>query len=563
MKNKKNKKESMQDHWIHEFENLYLVTYQTLYRHAKLLFNEEDKIKELLILIYTEAFQRREQISKEKDPLTWLLKRTDFLAESKMNVTKDMLEASYAEERMQSKEAKKENLSNLDETSLLLEIEERLGIEDEQDSSESGEMAQTTMKGILSFVLLGIAVLIVVMGAVKLKEVWEDFHQPLMTSENRDGDLSRDEGVNQGETKEGQEICIQLGSEAVYLSKIGQILYALPLEESSLSCESRENPEIQKQTGCTYYLPCPERTDTQLPDVSPDLYHTLYRIQGDGREIEIVAREVDNYTFWEDGIYISQFGHVRRIEANDDFEKQQPGIFVKEKNDEFYIYDDLGRMLDTDNDGSVTIGDRVFKMSSNRILDVAPAVRKKGQVSYFLKDTEDGAAIFINRNGREELFEKNGKNIDSFCIVGDWMYYSTCTRIKRSGSNYSKLYRKSLVNDEEAEQLGNRIMGRMYQMYYSSITHQIYADYVPESWKNNHGVIALIALDGTISYLDDEKLRAGTETTGNDWLRFVTVQDGNVYCYWEDCRWKKNEMPEAMWRKTLIIPDDNRILLEE
>ena len=39
-----------------------------------------------------------------------------------------MIEASYAEEKMQSKEAKKENLTNLDETSLLLEIEDRLGI---------------------------------------------------------------------------------------------------------------------------------------------------------------------------------------------------------------------------------------------------------------------------------------------------------------------------------------------------------------------------------------------------------------------------------------------------
>lgn len=287
-------------------------------------------------------------------------------------------------------------------------------------------------------------------------------------------------------------------------------------------------------------------------------------MKGDGQEIEVIAREVDHYTFWEDGIYIFQFGHVRRIDVHDTFEKEKPGIFVKEKENEFYIYDDLGRMLDTDNDGSITIGDRVFQMSSNRILDVSPAPRKKGQSSYFLKDTEDGTAIFVSRNGREELFEQNGKSIDSFCIVGDWIYYSTCTRMKRSGSNYSELYRKSLVWDEEAEQLGERILGRIYQMYYSPTTHQIYADYVPKSWKNNHGVIAVIALDGTISCLDDEELRDGTETTGNDWLKFVTVQDGNVYCYWEDCYWEKNKRPEkAMWRKTLIIPNDNRILLEE
>ena len=95
------------------------------------------------------------------------------------------------------------------------------------------------------------------------------------------------------------------------------------------------------------------------------------------------------------------------------------------------------------------------------------------------------------------------------------------------------------------------------------MTHLIYADYVPKSWKNNYGVIAVIALDGTISYLNDEELRSGTETSGNDWLRFVTVQNGNVYCYWEDCLWEKNKRPKALWRKTLMIPNKNRIQLEE
>ena len=150
--------EEQKNSWIHEFENLYLLSYQTLYRHVSLMFNQEEKIKELLILTYSEAYQRQSQLTKEKDPVSWLLKRCDTLAESKLNVTKEMLEASYAEERMQSKEAKKENWSKLDATSVLLEIEEVLGIEDDHESTENKNIWHTIIKVICAFLLLGVEI---------------------------------------------------------------------------------------------------------------------------------------------------------------------------------------------------------------------------------------------------------------------------------------------------------------------------------------------------------------------------------------------------------------------
>ena len=89
--------------WLIEFENLYIVTYQKLYRHAKLIFNQEEKIRELLILTYMEAYQRGEQLQKEKSPIDWLIKREDFLAETKLDASREMLEASHAEEKMQKR----------------------------------------------------------------------------------------------------------------------------------------------------------------------------------------------------------------------------------------------------------------------------------------------------------------------------------------------------------------------------------------------------------------------------------------------------------------------------
>ena len=107
MKTKKPQNVSEQNKWIHEFENLYILTYKSLYRHAKLIFNQEEKTKELLVQVYMEAYQRGEQLQKEKCPLDWLLRRSDFLAETKLEATREMIEASYAEEKMQSRKRRK------------------------------------------------------------------------------------------------------------------------------------------------------------------------------------------------------------------------------------------------------------------------------------------------------------------------------------------------------------------------------------------------------------------------------------------------------------------------
>ena len=48
MKRTKTQSISERNQWIHEFENLYILTYKSLYRHAKLIFGQEDKTKELL-----------------------------------------------------------------------------------------------------------------------------------------------------------------------------------------------------------------------------------------------------------------------------------------------------------------------------------------------------------------------------------------------------------------------------------------------------------------------------------------------------------------------------------
>ena len=554
MKGTKTHKVSEQDKWIHEFENLYILTYKSLYRHAKLIFGQEEKAKELLIQVYMEAYQRGSQLQKEKSPADWLLKRSDFLAETKLEATREMIEASYAEEKMQSKEARKENLTNLDETSLLLEIEDRLGIvegtgeyPDETDASRG--------KRIWSIVLLIAAILLATVGIWKVKHQLDLLQAPFERTFHQ---------TEETEAKK-ETIEIQLGDKAVVLSEAGQILYTVPLEESSLAGEHDYNEEIQTRDGWTYYLPCPERKDSQLSKVHPSLYHTLYRSDTD-QEIEVIAQDVDNFTFWEDGIYIMQYGSVQRISVDASFATQQIGTYAAVQNDEIYLYDTLGRTLQTDIDGNLQYGDRVFKMSGNRIEDIMTAKHQYGSTEYYLKEQNDGEgqAIFCKKGGNEKLFESMGKSIDSFCIVGDWIYYSAWMKGKERGKQYSQLFRLSLTEeDAEVEELHKRYPGRIWQLYYSEEGDQIYGNYAPENWKNGYGVIAVISRSGQMSYLDDAELRERQETTGNDRVKFVMMQDGQVYGYWEDCYWKKGEVPVPMWRKVLVIPDKNRVVMED
>lgn len=554
MKRTKMQSVSERNQWIHDFENLYILTYKSLYRHAKLIFNQEKKTKELLIQVYMEAYQRGEQLQKEKSPLDWLSKRSDFLAETRLGATKDMIEASYAEEKMQSKEAKKENLSNLDETSLLLEIEDRLGIV-EGDGEHAEEPEISKGKRIGSLVLLGVAIVLAITGIWKVKHQLDQLQAPFERTFQQ---------MEETETKK-ENIEIQLGDKAVVLSETGQILYTVPLEESSLAGEHDYNEEIQTRDGWTYYLPCPERKDSQLSKVHPSLYHTLYRSDSD-QEIEVIAQDVDNFTFWEDGIYIMQYDSVQRISVDAAFATQQIGIYAAVQQDEIYLYDTLGRNLQTDVNGNYLYGDRIFKMSGNRIEDIQTAPHEAGGVQYYLKEQENGKgqAIFCNKGGNETLFESMGKSIDSFCIVGDWIYYSAWMKGKERSKQYSQIFRISLTEkDAEVEELHKRFPGRIWQLYYSEEGDQLYGNYCPENWKSSYGVIAVISRSGQMSYLDDAELRKSQDTTGNDRVNFVMMQDGQVYCYWEDCYWKKGEEPIAIWRKVLVIPDKNRVVMED
>lgn len=551
---------SESDQWFEDFEKNYICTYQEIYDHIRLLTSDWGKTRELLISTYVEVYKEKTLFLQQKDPVAWMKEQADRIAEEEMEISREVIEASYVEEKMREKGVSHDQKLELDETTVFLEIGDRIQEYEQQNKKPGASNHISIIKNILSWCVLLFTITVLINGVSKAKHqldvMKEPFVKPLIDLEQESKEAEKKKNENR----------IMVGGKAVYLSDIGQVLYSMPLEETDMEVESNQNPEIQKQAGWTYFLACPERKGTQLGEVSPDLYHTLFRLQGDGEEIEIIETEVQDYLVWEDGIYVSKSGSIRKIDSSDRFEKKKPGIYVRLMDDEFYVYDELGRVLSTEADGNIHYGDRMFEMSSNRIVDVKPAVRQKGHIVYELKpaeaEKEDEKAIYRKENGKEEIFIEEGKGIDCFCIVGDWIYYSAFMKKSGSGKQSSQIFRKSVTGEDKAEKLKSTFPGRISQMYYCEENNQIYADYLPTNWKNHHGVIAAISLNGQISVLEDEKQRSVRETTGNDVLRFVMMKDDQVFCFWEDNYWEKGENPIVMWQDILVLSNSQREYLE-
>ena len=240
-----------------------------------------------------------------------------------------------------------------------------------------------------------------------------------------------------------------------------------------------------------------------------------------------------------------------------------PKQYIEIENCEFYLRDMLGRTLDREEDGNIHYGDRILQMDSDRIADVVQMEQKKNNSVFELREQEDSNQVIYRITGDvEELFIKEGISIDSFCIVGDWLYYSTFIRRGGSGRNYSKIFRKSLVGDYSTEEVHREFTGRINQMYYCQDNDQIYGNYFPTNWMNHYGVIAVIEMNGDMSYLDDKEQRAMRETTGNDILQFIMMKDHQVYCYWKDFNWEKGKEPEILWRDVIVISDSNRVRMK-
>lgn len=544
------------------FEELYIRTYQKLYDYIHLMKLDHNEEKELLILTYVELYSNLEEFSGGKNVVEWLQNRADDVAKKSMGITQEqILSSRMADNRGRkngSETPEEKRTENDNQISTFLEIEDYLKLDDNGDLNGKYSKTKTLFLNVFAIVLLIAAVWVIVAGADKVKEQIELVKKPFLES------MSLEE-ESRLEAQKNQKKHVKIGNKIVYLSEIGQVLYSVPLEQTEWASEGPENPEIQVSSdGWVYYLPCPEREDSILANVSPDFFHTLYRMKDSKGEIEIVAREVEDFCLLEERIYTESFERIQVIEGNEEFEKMIPGIYVYVENGEIYLRDMLGRDVKKEADGTIEYEDRILQMDQDRIISVTQKEQRRDNAVYQLRELENSKkGIYRITEGMEEIFVQEKLDIDSFCIAGDWLYYSVLIRTGGSGTHYSKIMRKSLVEDKKPEQVHREFKGRIMDMYYCEENEHIYGNYLPKSWKSNYGVISVITPDGRMSYLDDEELRQVKETTGNDRLEFIMMLDNQVYCYWKDYQWERDKKPALLWKDVIVIPDGSRIRMKD
>ena len=91
----------------------------------------------------------------------------------------------------------------------------------------------------------------------------------------------------------------------------------------------------------------------------------------------------------------------------------------------------------------------------------------------------------------------------------------------------------------------------------------MYGEYYPEIWKNAYGVIVNVGKDGSVYRVSDKSARKGKNTSGNDMLELVTVQDGELICLWNDCNWSKETgVTKVLWSKAIEFPVSSKTSVE-
>ena len=117
---------------------------------------------------------------------------------------------------------------------------------------------------------------------------------------------------------------------------------------------------------------------------------------------------------------------------------------------------------------------------------------------------------------------------DSFCIAGEWLYYSA--RTQQYGAECgSQIYRLNLET-MELEKHGAPFRGYMKNLYYFDNVQAIFGEYIPSvaSPDDIHGEIAVVSLGGEIKTVNDTGIRPASD--GSDMLEMVMAEGDRIYC---------------------------------
>lgn len=258
---------------------------------------------------------------------------------------------------------------------------------------------------------------------------------------------------------------------------------------------------------------------------------TLYRKELSTGNTEFLATDVEHYFAWEDTAYYMKDRTLESVSQGVEYSGTEAGyrIELREQGLVLSLFDASGNPVAEEGSGEVRAGDRFYRLEEGVIKAVSPAPRRDGDVTYYIDDAGTDKKIYWKDGaGTRGLIRQEGLVADSFCIAGDWLYYSA--RTDQYGAECdSQIYRLNLQT-MTLEKSGAPFRGYMRNLYYFDNVQAIFGEYIPSvaDPEDIHGEIAVISLGGGIEPVNDTGVRP--ETDGSDMLEMVMAEGDRIYC---------------------------------
>ena len=321
------------------------------------------------------------------------------------------------------------------------------------------------------------------------------------------------------------------------------ILYRRTVENKVLPLGDADAPEkttrysMRTYGDYVYYLPkVSESSRAGLSDSEKALCDVLTRMIPGQKTKEIIAENVDGYLVLDDVIYYSQEGEIYSAESGKFAAVGEAQYQIELSDGSLYLRDILGNPAVSDS-GIVEMEDRRYKVGEDgKIEDVEKGETALNGVTYHLRGNGVQAAVYGRDSVGDRQLISEAYGVQGFCIVDNSIYYSTYVDRSSDWEWYSQIFRTDASGDGKTAVSG-MFSGAIGNLYYFESADAIYGEYHPSIEKRAYGVIVVIGRDGSIRQIRDDGVRTGEASSGNDILKLASVQDGKLYCLWQDCVW--------------------------
>lgn len=353
---------------------------------------------------------------------------------------------------------------------------------------------------------------------------------------------------------EGEETCVIRNGHVVqadvrcgYLWYICE--YQIPNSEQVRTTISRALPDGEEETEVY-------STNTILETGSFQVTSQWYYYLLDGRlfrkgledgKTEFLAKDVEHYFAWEDTAYYMKERALTTASRGLAYSGVAAGYTIEKTGQGLALFNDIGESVPASGDGEVQVGDRIYQVKKGTIRSVAPAERKDGSTVYYIDTSSSDRKIYWkDKDGTRGLVPQEGLAADSFCIAGDWLYYSARTA-QYGAECQSQVYRINL-RTSQTEAVGSPFRGIMRNLYYFENVQTIYGEYLSSvaDPEDIHGSIAKVSVN-QMGVVNDKAVRPESESS--DMLELVLANENRIYCLYHKCSYDAAS-GEMTWEST-------------